>query len=165
MRSTSLARGLDPGIDRVSTGLAVRQHLGGELTRGVAELIARAVQRQPVEIIGGLDVACRIGDAFETEIADHGQERSRHVRHVALGAIGYQHDIRCDVAARADWRFAARASPGTPDSGQLLRTAPPVHSLHLRPVPRRAPRDTSSMPPLIMLDDRREPLIEIRHCG
>ncbi len=57
MRSTSVLRGFDPGLHRVVAGLPARQHRGSEPARGVADQVERAVERQPVEIIGHDDLA------------------------------------------------------------------------------------------------------------
>ncbi len=67
MRSTSPERGCDPCLDGVLPGHAIGEHFGGEPAFGFADRIQRAVEREPVEVVGDFDVLRGARDAVELE--------------------------------------------------------------------------------------------------
>src|SRR5215475_10265012 len=56
-----------PGVDRGRAGSAVDDHLGGQPALGRADGIERAIEREPVEVIGYVDAAGGVDDAIELE--------------------------------------------------------------------------------------------------
>ena len=60
---------------------------------GVADRIPRAIERQPVEIIGDRDVARRAGDAVEAKERAGGEIGGRDFADRLAGAVGDQHDV------------------------------------------------------------------------
>ena len=101
MRSTSPARGSTQASTACRPGRAVADHRGGEAPLGLADRIERAVEREPVEIVGDLDAARRARDAVELE--------ERAGREVGRG------DIRrpaCRCGPRPSTMSGAAASAG-----------------------------------------------------
>ena len=83
----------DPAFHRHRASGAVARHGGRDPPLGVADRIERAVERQPVEIVGHLDVAGGARDAVEAEEGFGREIGGRNLGDLLPGAVGDQHDI------------------------------------------------------------------------
>ncbi len=113
MRSTSLLRGATQASTAPAPDRAIADHGRGEPALGIADRIPRAIERQPVEIIGDRDIAGGAGDAIEPEERAGGEIGRRDLADRLAGAVGDQHDVgrggeRAEIGDAAGKLVAAR---------------------------------------------------------
>ena len=110
-RSTSALRGATQASTALGAGRAVARHRGGQPPLRIADRIERAVERQPVEIVGDDDAARGIGDVIEPEERLGGKIGGRDLGDVLAGAVGDQHDVGRRRQRRQRRRSGAPARP------------------------------------------------------
>ena len=93
IRSTSVLRGATQASTAPAPAGAIADHRGGKPPLGIADGIARPIERQPIEIIRDRDGASRSRDEIEPEERAGGEVGSRNFADRLAGAVGDQDDV------------------------------------------------------------------------
>ena len=142
----------------------VVDHRGGEPALGVADRIERAVERQPVEIIGDRDAARRASRCGRAGRTPRPRNRSRRLRDRLAGAVGDQHDVGRRGERRQIRRCGAPALPA-----RRRRPAPCARAARAAAASSGSAASSAAVDRrdavAIVLDDGGEALATDRHCA